>query len=324
MSARLVDRFLEMLLVERGASAHTIDAYRRDLADFATFLTTRGTEPAAAREADLVAWLADLHRRRLAAATVRRRLSAVRHFYRFLFLEGLRRDDPTARLERPRADERLPRILSEEEVAALLDAAHRRPGCRGARLAALLELAYATGARVGELVGLPLSALAPSLETVRLRGKGDRERLVPVGRAAREALARWLALRPARDSRGHPIPWLFPSRSRSGHLTRQRVLQLVKELAPEAGIDPGRVSPHVLRHAFATHLLAHGADLRAVQTLLGHADIATTEIYTHLEAGRLARVVTAHHPLARERAEAPSAEGGAEAAGRERQRGDRQ
>lgn len=320
MDAAAVGRFLEMLLVERGASPHTIAAYRRDLGDFAAFLAPRGRDPSEASETDVVAWLSDLDRRGLAVATVRRRLSALRHFYRFLFLDGVRRDDPTARLDRPRGGRRLPRTLGEEEVTALLDAARRRPGAEGLRLVALLELLYATGARISEVVGLELSALAPALDAVRLYGKGRKERLVPVGRVAREALRAWLAVRPSRDAAGRPLRWLFPSRGRSGHLTRQRALQLLKELAVEAGIDPARVSPHVLRHAFATHLLAHGADLRAVQTLLGHADIATTEIYTHLEAARLTNVVTTHHPLARERRAAPRPEavGGASKSGRKR------
>ncbi len=184
-------------------------------------------------------------------------------------------------------------------MAALLVAAAGRPGPEGVRLLALLELLYATGLRVSELVGLRCGALAPDLRSLRVVGKGGKERLVPFGGRARAALREWLAIRPERDARGRPIPWLFPSRGKSGHLTRQRALQLVKELAAECGLDPAHLSPHVLRHAFATHLLEGGADLRAVQTLLGHADIATTQIYTHLQTERLAQVVTQHHPLAR-------------------------
>lgn len=301
MDRAAIERFLEMLVVERGASPHTVAAYRRDLDDFAEFLAAHGRAPVDAIEADVIAWMADLDRRGYSVATVRRRLSALRHFYRFLFLDGVRRDDPTSRLDRPRGGKRLPRTLTEAEVTALLAAARRRPGAEGLRLVALLELLYATGARISELVALELSALTPELDAVRLYGKGRKERIVPVGRMAQTALLAWLAIRPVRDAAGRPIRWLFPSRGRSGHLTRQRALQLLKELAVDAGIDPNRVSPHVLRHAFATHLLAHGADLRTVQTLLGHADISTTEIYTHLEVGRLTKVVTTHHPLARER-----------------------
>ncbi len=294
-----LERFLEMLVVERGASPNTLDAYRRDLEDFGRFLGRRRERPETASAEDVRDWLADLDARGFAAATVARRLSALRHYYRFLFLEGERRDDPTSRIDRPRTPRPLPRLLSAEEVAALIAAAARRPGPEGVRLLAILELLYATGLRISELVGLERGALAPDLRSLRVVGKGGRERLVPIGGRAREALGAWLAIRPERDTRGRPVRWLFPSRSRSGHLTRQRALQLLKELATECGLDPARLSPHVLRHAFATHLLEGGADLRAVQTLLGHADIATTQIYTHLQTERLARVVTQHHPLAR-------------------------
>ncbi len=298
------ERFLEMLTVERGASPHTVDAYRRDLEDFAAFLALRGRTPESATAEDIRDWLADLDRRGLAPATVVRRLSAIRHWFRFLYLEGVRRDDPSLGVDRPRSRRALPRYLSEEEVLALLEAAGRRAGEEGVRLRCMLELLYATGMRVSELVTLPLSALAEDLSHLRVRGKGGRERLVPLHAAARAALRAWLERRAAvggRESR-----FLFPSRARGGHITRQRVLQLLKELAVEAGIDPARVSPHVLRHAFASHLLHHGADLRVVQTLLGHADIATTEIYTHLQPARLRAVVTALHPLARKR---PAASG---------------
>ncbi len=296
----MLERFLEMLAVERGAARHTLDAYRRDLADFAAFLEAAGLRPEEAGEEELRRYLAHLAARGLAGATIARRLSALRHFYRFLFLEGVRRDDPASRIDRPRSTRALPRYLSEEEVARLIEVATRSGGPGGIRLVALIELLYGTGLRVSELVGLPLAALADDLSHLRVRGKGGKERLVPLGSRAREALRAWLAVRgtdaPGRGRRA----WLFPSRSRQGHLTRQRALQLLKTLAGAAGIDPRRVSPHVLRHAFASHLVARGADLRTVQTLLGHADIATTEIYTHLQPGRLAQVVTRHHPLAKE------------------------
>ncbi len=294
-----LERFLEMLVVERGASPNTLDAYRRDLEDFGRFLRRRGGRPETADAGDVRDWLADLGERGFAATTVARRLSALRHYYRFLFLEGERRDDPTSRIDRPRTRRSLPRILGPEEVASLIATAAKRPGPEGVRLLAMLELLYATGLRISELVGLERGALAPDLRALRVTGKGGRERLVPIGGRARAALREWLAIRPERDARGRPLRWLFPSRGRSGHLTRQRALQLLKELAAESGLDPARLSPHVLRHAFATHLLEGGADLRAVQTLLGHADIATTQIYTHLQTERLARVVTQHHPLAR-------------------------
>lgn len=297
------ERFLEMLLVERGASPHTIDAYRRDLGDFAAFLAPRGRTPETAEADDIRDWLADLDRRGMALSTVVRRLAAIRHWFRFLYLEGVRRDDPSLGVDRPRSRRALPKYLSEREVASLLEAASRRGGDEGVRLRCMLELLYATGMRVSELVALPLSALADDLSHLRIRGKGGRERLVPLHAAARTALRAWLDVRA--QGEGRESRWLFPSRGRSGHITRQRVLQLVKDLALEAGLDPARVSPHVLRHAFASHLLHHGADLRVVQTLLGHADIATTEIYTHLQPAHLRAVVTELHPLARKRPAAP-------------------
>jgi integrase/recombinase XerD len=244
-------------------------------------------------------YLATLAERGMRPATTARRLAAIRQFYRFLYLEGARGDDPTTHIDAPRQGRRLPKVLSEEELEALIAAARTRKGPEATRLLALLELLYASGLRVSELVTLSLASLAPDRTHLTVRGKGDKERMVPVGSAAREALAAWLAVRPyfvTDDSRRR---WLFPSRGRSGHLTRQRVAQLLKAIAPEAGIDASRISPHVLRHAFASHLVAHGADLRAVQAMLGHADIATTQIYTHVQTERLAAVVERHHPLAR-------------------------
>ena len=229
----------------------------------------------------------------LKATTQARRLAAIRQFHRFLLLEGRRPDDPTLAVEGPRRERALPRVLSEEEIEALIAAARLKDGPEGRRLLCLLELAYASGLRVSELVGLTLGQFAPDRAAIIVRGKGGKERMVPVGRHAREALKAWLEVRPA-DRRNR----LFPSTGRTGQLTRQHVLYLIKRLALDAGIDPERISPHVLRHAFATHLLTHGADLRAVQTMLGHADIATTQIYTHVRPERLAAVVTEHHPLA--------------------------
>jgi len=290
--------FLEMLAVERGASRHTLDAYARDLADAARFMGRRGGTLETATADDLRAWLAWLDAQGLASSTIARKLSALRQYCRFLYLEAARLDDPTLHLDRPRLARPLPRYLSEAEVAALITAAEARPGSEGLRLMALLELLYATGLRVSELVGLPIAALAADRASLRVRGKGGKERMLPIGRHARTALARWLAHRSGLDLAHAQRPWLFPSRGRQGHLTRQRVDQLLRALALEAGIDPKRLSPHVLRHAFASHLLAHGADLRTVQTMLGHADIATTQIYTHLQPERLAEVVATHHPLA--------------------------
>ena len=293
------DLFLEMLAVERGASRHTLDAYARDLADAASFMTRRGGGLEAATSDDLRAWLARLDALGLKTATIARKLSAIRQYFRFLYLERARPDDPTVHLARPRISRKLPRYLSESEVQALIDAAQTRPGADGMRLMAILELLYATGLRISELVGLPIAALAADRASLRVHGKGGKERLVPVGSHARTALGHWLDHRATLELSPRQSRWLFPSSGRAGHLTRQRVAQLLGELALLAGIEPARLSPHVLRHAFASHLLAHGADLRTVQAMLGHADIATTQIYTHLQPERLREVVANHHPLAR-------------------------
>ena len=310
-SALAAESFLEMMAVERGASPHTLAAYRHDLADYGAFLHGRGLDAERADLATLRAYVSGLARAGLAPSTTARRLSALRQFHRFLYLEGIRSDDPTQTLEGPRQHRPLPKLLDQAEIEALIEAARARPDAEGLRLTALLELLYATGLRVSELVGLPLSALAPDRRLLMVLGKGGKERMVPIGRAAREALEAWLPLRMSLVGRRRrkDSPYLFPSRARAGHLTRQRVSQLLKELAPSAGIDPARLSPHVLRHAFASHLLAGGADLRAVQLMLGHADIATTQIYTHVQAERLARVVQAHHPLARASASRPASAG---------------
>ena len=289
-----------MLLAERGASANTVEAYRRDLAGFGSFLARRGVALEGADITALRAYLASQARAGMAPRTAARRLSALRQFHRFLNGEGVRPDDPTAALDSPRQGRPLPKYLSEAEVDALLVASRARPGPDGVRLVALLELLYATGLRVSELVGLPLAAIARDRRLLSVRGKGDKERLVPLSEPAREALAAWLPLRQVALGRGSMSRWLFPSHGRQGHLTRHRFGQLLKELAIAAGLDPAKVSPHVLRHAFATHLLAHGADLRSVQRLLGHADISTTQIYTHVLEDRLRALVHEHHPLAKQ------------------------
>jgi integrase/recombinase XerD len=293
------EAFLEMMAVERGASPHTLDAYRRDLAQYQEFLTGRGATILTADGAAVRAWLGQLSSAGRSSATMARRLSAVRQLHRFLYLEGARADDPTQAVEGPRRRRPLPKLLDQAEIEALIVAAGERAGPQGLRLVACLELLYASGLRASELLTLPLAALAPDRRFLVVLGKGGKERMVPIGRAARRALEAYLAVRD-RFLGGRPKArlYLFPSRAQSGHLSRQRLAQLLKALAPAAGIDPARLSPHVLRHAFATHLLAGGADLRAVQTLLGHADIATTEIYTHVQGARLAAAVRAHHPLA--------------------------
>ena len=303
---RHVEAFLEMQSAERGAAANTLEAYRRDLLDLSSFLSSRGVPAAAAGENDLRAYLSDLASRGMSPQTSARRLSSLRQFHKFLFSEGIREDNPATAIESPRLGRPLPKVMSEDEVDRLLDAARGRPdldgenaGLRRARLICLLEVLYATGLRVSELVGLPLSAVTGDDRFIAVLGKGGRERLVPLTGRAREAIDAYLDIR--RDRRGDPHGsgrWLFPSSSRQGHLTRQRFAQELKSVAAAAGIDAKRVSPHVLRHAFASHLLAHGADLRAVQQMLGHADISTTQIYTHVLEERLRRLVEDHHPLA--------------------------
>ncbi len=294
-----VETFLEMLAAERGASRNTIDAYRRDLDDLAAFLTKQGLETAKADSTALRAYLARLNDAGLAASTQARRLSALRQFYRFLLGDGIRADDPSAILDAPRRARALPKVMSEPDVGSLLDLVHADESPEGKRLTCLLELLYATGLRVSELVGLPWPLPREQDSFLRVRGKGSKERLVPIGDAARTALDAYLDVRPQFLKDDEPSRWLFPSRGDSGHITRQAFALWLKEAALKANLDPGKLSPHVLRHAFASHLLAHGADLRAVQQLLGHADISTTQIYTHVLAERLKALVQSHHPLAR-------------------------
>lgn len=294
--------FEEMLRAERGASDNTVQAYRRDLAHLNAFLIGKGMSLDGADAADLHGYLAALDRAGMAPRTAARRLSAMRQFYRFLHAEGRRADNPTATLDSPRRGRPLPRLLSEEQVDDLLRVAGTRPGPEGVRLAALMQLLYATGMRVSELVGLPLAAAVRDPRLILVRGKGGNERLVPLNEAAREAVQAWIEVR-RKNPRLADSGFLFPSRSGAGHLTRHRFGQLLKELAIEAGIDPAKVSPHVLRHAFATHLLNRGADLRSVQQMLGHADISTTQIYTHVLDERLRQLVESHHPLAKPAAE---------------------
>ncbi len=295
---RHVETFLEMMAAERAAAANTLAAYRRDLEDFAAFLAGAGVAVDAAATEDVRAYVGQMAAQGLAARTAARRLSALRQFHRFLVAEGRRGDDPTAAIDGPRLGRPLPKYLTEDEVEALFAAARRRSGVAGARAVALLELIYATGMRVSELVSLPLAAVARDPRVLVVRGKGAKERMVPVGEPARQAVAEWLRLRPASLPPKTASRWLFPSGAAEGHLTRDGFAKMLAQLAVEAGLSPARVSPHVLRHSFATHLLAHGADLRSVQQMLGHADVATTEIYTHVLDERLKGLVQRHHPLA--------------------------
>ncbi|MFW6076304.1 MAG: site-specific tyrosine recombinase XerD [Hyphomicrobiales bacterium] len=306
----LVDSFLEMMSAERGAGSNTLQAYRRDLADYAQFLSLKGIAAADATTGDIRAWLAQVKSGGHAGSTQARRLSAIRQFHRFLYGEGITSADPAAIIEAPRRSRPLPKTLSLAEVDRLLATARDRAATaagparlRALRLYCLIELLYATGLRVSELVALPLGAATTKDRFLIVRGKGGRERLVPLSEAARQAMAAYVAALQAEagaaSGRRQAPQWLFASRAGSGHLTRQHFAVELKDLAAAAGLDARAVSPHVLRHAFASHLLAGGADLRTVQQLLGHADIATTQIYTHILSQRLHDIVESHHPLAR-------------------------
>ncbi len=303
---RLIELFLDMLAAERGAAANTLCAYRGDLEDFSAHLVTAGCVIATARSDDIRGYLAALAARRFSASSVGRRLSAIRQLYRFLYAERHLHDDPAAAIDGPKRARPLPKVLSVAEVERLLAAARtsvadairpRGERLRALRLVCLVELLYATGLRVSELVALPASAARRDARMLVVRGKGDTERLVPLNDAAKGAMADYLALR-VEMGRSDGDRWLFPSFGESGHLTRQHFAREIKTLAVAAGIRSERLSPHVLRHAFASHLLQNGADLRSVQTLLGHADISTTQIYTHVLAERLKSLVRDLHPLA--------------------------
>ena len=296
--------FLEAQAAEQGAARNTIEAYARDLRDFADWLSRQSLTPATAQQGDIEAYLIALEAEGLAKSTRARRLSAVKQLYRFAFEDRLRADNPAMRIKGPGRDARLPKTLSEAEVDRLLDAA--RATGRGARDRArntcLMELLYATGMRVSELVSLPLAAARGNPQMLMIQGKGGKERMVPLSPPARAALQDWLELvdaeaEAARAEGRAPPRYLFASSGKSGHLTRHRFYALIKEMAVAAGISPAAVTPHTLRHAFATHLLANGADLMAIQALLGHADVATTEIYTHVLDARLQALVLDHHPL---------------------------
>ncbi len=290
--------FLSMMVAERGAAPNTIESYRRDLQDVAGFLRQDGTELERAAEDQLRAYVSRMEAN-FAPASQARRISALRQFYRFLVSEQQRDSDPTTNLDLPKQGRTLPKILLDGELASLLDT--ENPATPDAiRFRALLELICATGLRVSELVGMPLNALDREGRYVRVTGKGNKERLVPLALTAWEAIQAYLPVRMG-FSQAKASRFLFPSSGREGYLTRQRFAQLLKERAVKAGIDPARISPHVLRHAFATGLLNHGADLRSVQKMLGHTDIATTQIYTHVLSERLVSTVENHHPLSKRR-----------------------
>jgi integrase/recombinase XerD len=309
--AKLISLFLDMLAAEQGAGANTLEAYRRDLEDFSGFLARSGENFVGVETQALRDYLADLDERGFKSSSVARRLSALRHLFRFLLNERIRRDDPAAILSGPKRGRGLPKVLSISDVDRLLTHAKaltQTPESsapqrlRAMRLYCLLEVLYATGLRVSELVALPLSASRRDARMIVVRGKGNKERLVPLNEASRRAMADYLAameaLKPEKKKNAAASKWLFPSFGESGHLTRQHFARDLKELAASAGLAPRLISPHVLRHAFASHLLHNGADLRIVQTLLGHSDISTTQIYTHVVEERLKSLVRDLHPLA--------------------------
>ena len=307
---RAIDLYLDMLAAERGAAANTLEAYRRDLTDFAADLARHGSSIAKAGNENIRDYLGRLAARGFSAASVARRLSAIRQLYRFLYAEGNRKDDPAAAIEGPKRGRALPKVLSVSHVDQLLATARKgmegdgaiMQRVRAARLNCLLEVLYATGLRVSELVTLPASAAQRDQRMLIVRGKGNKERLVPLNDAARHAMRDYLALREeatkGKKGAAKAAKWLFPSFGASGHITRQHVARDLKALAAATGLRASQVSPHVLRHAFASHLLQNGADLRSVQTLLGHADISTTQIYTHVLEERLKSLVRDLHPLA--------------------------
>jgi integrase/recombinase XerD len=296
----LIEAFLEMMSAERGASANTLAAYARDLADFAAF--PKGGIAAASRE-DIRGYLVNLSAAGLAASSQARRLSALRQFFGFLYAEDIRKDNPTEAVEAPRISRPLPKILSTADLEAMIAAASAEDSVEAKRLTCIVEMLYAAGLRVSELAGLSLAAVKNKDGFILVKGKGGKERLAPLNASARVAITAYLDVRaeflPKPPRRAHAERYLFCSRGADGFLTRQRLHQLLKGLAEKTGLDPAKVSPHVLRHAFATHLVEGGADLRSVQTLLGHADIATTEIYTHVAKDHLRKVMHRAHPLAR-------------------------
>ncbi|WP_417433096.1 site-specific tyrosine recombinase XerD [Kiloniella sp.] len=301
-AASRISIFLEMMSAERGASQNTLEAYERDLERFDDFLSSTRKDLVDVEASDIRTYLADLTAEGLSARTQARHLSSLKQFYLFLMEEDIRQDNPVAEIGTPRMAQSLPKFLSVDDTGALLKAAQENRTDEGLRLCALIELLYATGMRVSELVSLKVSQTQRDPRILTVMGKGNKERLVPLSPQAREALDRYLLVRDnflpnlERD-KAKDTGWVFPSRGKSGYLTRHRVGQLLKELAIKSGIMPSKVSPHVLRHAFATHLLENGADLRSVQKMLGHSDISTTQIYTHVLQERLQKLVFEKHPL---------------------------
>lgn len=309
MDRALIEAFLDMMSAERGASPNTLSAYRRDLLDFTADVAKAHSDLKRAGREHIRKHLAGLSAAALKPSSQARKLSALRRFFGFLYSDGIRKDDPCGAIAAPKLSRPLPKILSQEDALKLIDAAQahvtgakkEHDEAEALRLAAIVELLYASGLRISELVSLPLAAVRGSPRSVVVKGKGNKERLAPIGGEARAAMDRYLRVRDVFVPKSNSAAqrYLFPSRGADAHLTRRRCHQLLKTLAAEAGIDPDKLSPHVLRHAFATHLVEGGADLRSVQTLLGHADIATTQIYTHVASERLKKTVESAHPLAK-------------------------
>lgn len=304
--ALILEQFLEMMLAERGASANTVAAYQRDLTDFIATLAKKKTTLEAVERGTVEKYLASLNTTGMAASTVARKLSALRQLFQFLYTEKIRADNPTATVESPKLGRPLPKTLDMQGITALLETATADTTPAGLRLNAMLELVYGAGLRVSELVGLKLSALqvregkaTVTTDFMVITGKGNKERLVPIGAKSREALSRYLAIRPSFLRENEKSPYLFPYHRAEGYITRQQFGVMLKDLALKAGLDPEHISPHTLRHSFASHLLSGGADLRVIQELLGHSDITTTQIYTHVNAERLKQLVRDNHPLAR-------------------------
>ena len=296
---KTVEQFLEMLIAERGASSNTCTSYLNDITNFDKFLSGAETTLEDATTDDIRRYLR--HRSEVGAnnPTISRNLSVLRQFFKFLQSENVRLDNPALNVDGPKVSRTLPKVISEDDVEALLKAAHKLQTAEGIRLTCLLEIAYASGLRVTELVSLPTDALNLTSETLLISGKGGKERLVPLTSSAMNAIAAYERVRTDFLKGNNTSKFLFPSRSKQGYLTRRRLGQLLKELAIQAGLDPTIISPHILRHAFASHLLNRGADLRSLQKMLGHSDISTTQIYTHVQKERLHAVISSYHPMAK-------------------------
>lgn len=302
----VIEPFLEMMSAERGASRNTLDAYRRDITQFSDFLDSRKAAFETCEARDIESYLSDLHKRGIAARSVARKISAIRQLFHFLYSEKIRNDDPTTTLDTPKQPKSLPKMLLAEDVLKLIEAARKNASAEALRLIAMLELLYASGMRVSELVNMKASAVAgirasgkAGAQFISVLGKGRKERLVPIHAKAAAALLDYLGVRSNFLKEGESSPWLFPAYRKGKPISRQFFATQLKDLAISAGIDPEKVSPHVLRHSFASHLLEGGADLRVIQELLGHADISTTQIYTHVQQEKLKKLVEENHPLAK-------------------------